>query len=186
MRRDEQIGNFFVETNNEPKEIGAEVRELLAATAGSWTGCDWITSYGPMKLNLRGLRSRQAHRISDYTSAEESVCWAEAARYLEQIERDAAKQKRSPTKRFCWCSMAVMQKLGRLSIRPFVAMEAKYRDRSFGGNSKMRCAGIDLRSAINFLAVCTGECEAFRPVSHNSCLWPSDCFRESSSCRSAA
>ncbi len=117
----------YVEPSNEPNKIEADLREMLAATVGRWTGCDWITSYGPKKLNLQGLQSRQAYRISDYTSAEESVCWAEAAGYLEQIEQDAAKAemlaKRAVRLLFDGRDAEALE-----AIDLAVAIEAKYRE----------------------------------------------------------
>lgn len=86
---------IFVASTDEPNEVDSELIELLVATCGRWAGCEWVTSYGPKKLNLHGLRSRQAWRLSDYTSDEESICWARAAEYLEQVERDAAEAEKA-------------------------------------------------------------------------------------------
>ncbi len=135
---------------NEPNELaGAVLRELWVATAGRWAGCDWITNYGPSNLNLRGLSSRQAWRISDFTSAEESICWSEAAQYLEQVERDAAKAQ-------SFAEQAVLMLLdGRdaeavEAIDLAVAIEAKYREPLVWRQLQDAVRAHVLRGANNF------------------------------------
>lgn len=54
-----------------------------------WTGCDWQTRFGPLHLDLCGLRADQARLWSQACQGPESKAWAEAARYLDEVESDA-------------------------------------------------------------------------------------------------
>lgn len=71
--------------------ISRETLEETLSQATQWKGCDWVTEFGPRKLNLYGLRSRHALLASKATRGEEAVAWKEAARWLEGVERDAAR-----------------------------------------------------------------------------------------------
>lgn len=69
-------------------EITAMKDRLQAARLG-WRGCDWPTSFGPRKLDLYRIRSRQATLASKATRGDESASWREAAAWLDKLERDA-------------------------------------------------------------------------------------------------
>ncbi|KAA5541775.1 hypothetical protein FYK55_16315 [Roseiconus nitratireducens] len=55
----------------------------------AWRGCVWPTEFGPLKLNLCGLRSRQAALAANALRGAERRCWQEAACWLSRVERDA-------------------------------------------------------------------------------------------------
>ncbi len=134
---------------NEPNDNEADLRDLLVNAAGRWSGCDWITSFGPSSLNLRGLSSRQAWRISDYTSAEESNCWAKAAQYLEQVERDAAKAE-TLAKRAVLLLLEGRDVEAVEAIDLAVAIEAKYREPVVWRQLQDAVRAQGLRGARNF------------------------------------
>ncbi|WP_149496517.1 hypothetical protein [Roseiconus lacunae] len=54
-----------------------------------WTGCDWETEFGPLKLNLQGIRSCQALLAASATRGEEAQQWRDAAKWLQKLEADA-------------------------------------------------------------------------------------------------
>ncbi|MCC9602174.1 hypothetical protein LOC67_16575 [Stieleria sp. JC731] len=54
-----------------------------------WTGCDWETEFGPLKLNLQGVRSRQAMLAASATRGQEAEQWKNAAIWLKDLEEDA-------------------------------------------------------------------------------------------------
>ncbi len=92
----------------------------------AWTGCHWETEFGSRRLNLCGLRSRQAAIAAKATRGEESTCWNEACQWLQVVEHDAARAAEL-------ADMAI-RALGRhqfaLAERHFgeaVALEQKYR-----------------------------------------------------------
>ncbi|OYP31137.1 hypothetical protein [Rhodopirellula sp. MGV] len=58
---------------------------------GNWTGCDWETEFGPLKLNLKGIRSRQAMLAASATRGQEAEQWRDAAKWLQALEDDARK-----------------------------------------------------------------------------------------------
>ena len=68
-------------------------RDLLHAALQSaqaaWTGCDWDTEFGPNRINLRGLSSRQARLAAQATRGDESTQWREVIHYLDAVEQDA-------------------------------------------------------------------------------------------------
>lgn len=66
------------------------VVQLHARATTQWWGCNWRTQYGPRKLNLIDVRSRQARLIADATSGGESSAWDAASTYLRNVEMDAA------------------------------------------------------------------------------------------------
>jgi hypothetical protein len=66
------------------------IKQLLQAAQHGWRGCDWHTSFGPKKLDLCGIRSRQARLVAKATRGDESQCWCEAVRWLTAVESDAS------------------------------------------------------------------------------------------------
>lgn len=65
------------------------MKELMQNARLQWRGCDWPTSFGPRKLDLYRIRSRQATLASKATRGDESVDWHDAAKWLESVEKDA-------------------------------------------------------------------------------------------------
>jgi hypothetical protein len=66
-----------------------EISDVYLAAVDRWRGCDWATNFGPQRLNLQGMNSKQTRLLAEATSGEESNAWGEATRWLEQVERDA-------------------------------------------------------------------------------------------------
>ena len=67
-----------------------EIQQALLTAHQSWSRCEWDTKFGPLSLNLRGLRSHQARLAAQATRGNEAKRWTEAGRFLESIEKDAA------------------------------------------------------------------------------------------------
>ncbi len=139
-------------STNEPNEVDNNLVELLVATCGRWTGCEWVTSFGPKNLNLRGVRSRQAWRLSDYTSDDESICWAKAAEYLEQVERDAAEAE-NVAKLAISLLIDGRETEALKAIDSAVAIEAKYREPVAWRPLHDAICAHKLRGARNFYPV---------------------------------
>ena len=66
-----------------------QVTTAYLAAEQSWQGSDWRTSFGPLQLDLCGLKARQTHLLAEATSGAESEAWAAATRWLDQVERHA-------------------------------------------------------------------------------------------------
>jgi hypothetical protein len=62
---------------------------IIRRAASRWTGCNWQTEFGPLRLNLMGMRSRQASLMAEATPGEESAAWQHAAQFLLAVEADA-------------------------------------------------------------------------------------------------
>ena len=65
------------------------VTDGYVAAADAWRGCEWTTSFGPRRLDLRGLKARQTRLVAEATSGEEAEAWAAATRWLEMVEQRA-------------------------------------------------------------------------------------------------
>jgi hypothetical protein len=74
---------------NEPLKVVPE----QSRPCDPWTGCDWPTEFGPMKLDLNGIRSRQALTVASATRGAESEQWRLAAIWLATVESDAARAR---------------------------------------------------------------------------------------------
>lgn len=102
------------------------VVQTHALATGQWWGCNWQTQYGPRKLNLLDVWSRQARLIADATSGDESSAWEAATAYLRDVEFDAAAAERaaenavSLVRRGQWRAALT-------AIEKAVALETKYR-----------------------------------------------------------
>ncbi|MCI0458265.1 MAG: hypothetical protein L0Z62_14975 [Gemmataceae bacterium] len=73
-----------------PTNEGAELEEVLrayTAGAGTWTGCDWTTTFGKNRVDLNGVTAAAAQALAN-TAASESgkENWRAAARWLAQVE----------------------------------------------------------------------------------------------------
>jgi len=67
----------------------AEILRVYEEAAGTWTGCDWPTVFGPTGLDLEGWTAAKAGAYAALVDWEERAVWEEAARWLEEIERRA-------------------------------------------------------------------------------------------------
>jgi hypothetical protein len=71
-------------------ELGRIARAYEAA-AGTWTGCDWPTTFGDHDLDLDGWTAADAEAMAvEATGSEEADDWAAAARWLAEVEDNAA------------------------------------------------------------------------------------------------
>lgn len=77
---------------NDKKKLRKLIRAYMAS-ADSWEGCVWTTSFGPRGLDLNGLKAAQARILAAATSGIESDDWSSASRWLEQLEWDALAAK---------------------------------------------------------------------------------------------
>ncbi|MGB7346595.1 MAG: hypothetical protein WBD20_20405 [Pirellulaceae bacterium] len=86
------------------------MKQLIQVAKDHWRGCDWSTQFGPRKLDLAGIRSRQASLAAKATRGDEAICWKEAVRWLTEVEQDAvhasefADQAFAEAKNGCWTS----------------------------------------------------------------------------------
>lgn len=66
-----------------------EVLRVYEEAAGTWTGCDWPTSFGPAMLDLEGCTATEAEARSLEVNRDERSRWEEAARWIAEVERRA-------------------------------------------------------------------------------------------------
>ncbi|KAA1259202.1 hypothetical protein LF1_17310 [Rubripirellula obstinata] len=84
------------------------MQQLIQSARSGWQGCDWPTRFGPKKLDLQGIRSRQARLAQKATRGEEAACWAAAVVWLTEVEADAAQaadfasQALAESEKDCW------------------------------------------------------------------------------------
>lgn len=91
----------------------------------SFRGCTWETEFGPRRLNLRGLHSRQALLAAKATRGEESQCWKSAAEWLVLVETDANRAAEYATAAINWVHLGdVMAAARQLDLA--IALESKY------------------------------------------------------------
>jgi len=65
----------------------AEVVRVYEEAAGSWTGCDWPTTFGLTALNLEGWTAEEAEDQAIEVNREQRQTWEDAACWLEEVER---------------------------------------------------------------------------------------------------
>lgn len=68
-----------------------EINAAYETAKDQWQTCDWPTEFGPLKLNLNGLRSVHLERLGHATSGQESRAWRMAATWVREIEATAAR-----------------------------------------------------------------------------------------------
>lgn len=68
-----------------------DINDAYETAKDQWQTCDWQTEFGPLKLNLNGLRSIHLERLGHATSGQESRAWRMAATWVREIEAAAAK-----------------------------------------------------------------------------------------------
>lgn len=67
----------------------AEILRVYEEASGTWTGCDWPTTFGAPGLNLENRSAEEAERQAIEAGWEDRQLWDEAARWLREIERRA-------------------------------------------------------------------------------------------------
>jgi hypothetical protein len=74
--------------------LEAVVRAYEEAS-GTWTGCDWPTSFGPDRLDLNGVSATGAREMATRTAGRpEAAYWAEAAGWAAEVEHRAEQAER--------------------------------------------------------------------------------------------
>lgn len=69
-----------------------DVRRAYELGVGTWSGCDWQTSFGKSGLDLRGMDSRSVNMwLAETETAED---WKKAAKWLAEVERRALQAER--------------------------------------------------------------------------------------------
>lgn len=68
-----------------------DINDAYESARDQWLTCDWQTEFGPLKMNLNGLRSVHLERLAHATSGQESRAWRMAATWVREIEAAAAK-----------------------------------------------------------------------------------------------
>jgi len=66
-----------------------EITRAYLEAAGTWSGCDWPTVFGPAELNLRGWTAAEAEAHALEVGREERKDWEAAALWLREVERRA-------------------------------------------------------------------------------------------------
>lgn len=88
-RREQRAAGRFDDVPTEEEGIESALRAYSEAS-GTWTGCDWPTVLGPAGLNLKGVRAAEAEELArQYAGTEVAEAWAEAARWLDEVEHRA-------------------------------------------------------------------------------------------------
>jgi hypothetical protein len=112
--------------DNHVERVAAIQRQYEAAI-GRWVGCNWQTSFGPRKLNLKDMRPHQTRMLADATAGDESTAWNEATVFLDNVGRDARAAQQAADDAMthirrgrCEEALAEMQQA--------VLLEAKYRE----------------------------------------------------------
>lgn len=113
--------------NSKTQDTYSDLSEALLSALGRWTGCDWETTFGERRLNLSGMRSRQARLLADVTSTIEANYWVEATLYLQHVERDAADAEEL-ARRAIQCLTDGHAEAALTAICRAVMIEAKYRE----------------------------------------------------------
>lgn len=103
------------------------IMKIHAMATAQWWGCNWHTQYGPRKLNLFEVRSRQARLIADATSGDESRAWDVASEYLRNVEADAAAAEVAAAEAIAMIGQEQWN-AALSAIESAVALETKYRD----------------------------------------------------------
>jgi hypothetical protein len=67
-----------------------DLRQAFRESAGTWTGCDWPTTFGKSKLDLEGLMATQAAAMAATSDDSQEVeDWIAASNWLARIEHHA-------------------------------------------------------------------------------------------------
>lgn len=128
----------------------SEIQQRLYEIAcDQWTGCNWRTAFGPLRLNLMGMRSRQATLMAEATSGEESAAWSDAVDFLSRVENDSRLACNAAR-----CAVVLAAKGEMLEAIAeadrAVALEAKYHDPVVWSPLRNALGGQELVGAISF------------------------------------
>jgi len=67
-----------------------EVVRAFEDAAGTWTGCDWPTAFGPARLDLQGCTAAEATTMAvESLVSDERKAWEQAASWLTEVEHRA-------------------------------------------------------------------------------------------------
>lgn len=120
------LKNAMVNILDRPHPTLDTVAQVHARSMTQWWGCNWQTQFGPRKLNLHDVRSRQARLIANATSGDESSAWDAATEYLSDVENDAAAAEHAAAKAVSLVRRGQWHK-ALTTIDEAVALETKYR-----------------------------------------------------------
>ena len=89
-RRQRRLQRLRLPKGDKDKAEITEIRELYQEARGTWTGCDWQTSFGKLGLDLKGWTAVRARaRAATCESAHEAAEWQAAAEWLATVEQTA-------------------------------------------------------------------------------------------------
>jgi hypothetical protein len=71
-----------------------QIERLYEQVAGTWTGCDWPTTFGKSRLDLHGTSAAEASQVPVVFGTQAEVDWRQAAVWLARVERFAAEAER--------------------------------------------------------------------------------------------
>jgi hypothetical protein len=72
-----------------------EVFRACQDAVGKWAGCDWRTVFGAAALDLKDVSACEAESLAvESTGTDEAESWAEAARWLGEVEARARQAER--------------------------------------------------------------------------------------------
>jgi hypothetical protein len=71
-----------------PADLEA-IHEAYREGTGTWSGCDWPTTFGKSGLDLQGWHAGEARSMAEQSRGEVAADWTAAARWLTQVEEHA-------------------------------------------------------------------------------------------------
>jgi|GEM_PF-1349661 len=66
-----------------------EIHQAYREGTGTWSGCDWSTSFGKTRLDLQGWHASEARNMAAQSRGAIAADWIAAARWLAQVEEHA-------------------------------------------------------------------------------------------------
>jgi hypothetical protein len=137
-----------------------ETSEITAAflqALGRWSGCHWATRFGRRQLNLQGLKSSQAALMARSTAGPEAAEWRAAAKWLEQVERDAKEAEKQAG------LAATLVVLGQFGQAWEHAQRASALESQYDGSHAWQPLSDAIRAALKH-----SEAVRFQPAERNS------------------
>jgi hypothetical protein len=107
--------------------IDPVLAEIVSRSLGRWTGCDWTTAFGPLGLNLHGLKAEQAQLVANATSGREAAVWRDAVGWLRQVEIDACEAQTHANLAVEWARLGNFE-LALTHAGHAFELEARYRE----------------------------------------------------------
>jgi hypothetical protein len=87
QRRVRDSGKFALP---QPHPAGLdEIHQAYREGIGTWSGCDWSTSFGKTGLDLQGWHAAEARNMAAQSRGGLAADWIAAARWLAQVEEHA-------------------------------------------------------------------------------------------------